>query len=185
MIALAQDCLVFKLASGEHMPFSADMVSPDFMGETAKRFEPEFLRHATSAVFHYFKHEMGRQTISVAEFAEAFENVLQGFKLESSESPAPPQELRVAQLDLSRLARESGQVCELYFFPRLRQELRLQLKAGPKVLRFSGLRRCVKHLAGVQRWSVRCQGLEERIVDFLRECLGTEPKPAEFALVVE
>jgi hypothetical protein len=185
MIALAQDCLVFKLASGEHMPWSVEMVSEDLMGESARWFDPEFVRHAAGAVFHYFKHELGRQTISVAEFAEALEKVLRGFKLEPEAGTAPARNSVVAESDLCRLARESGLGCELLFFPRLRQELRQQLQARPRVLRFSGLRSCVKQLAGSRRWSLRCQGLEERIVDYLRECLNAEPKPVDFALLVE
>ena len=87
--------------------------------------------------------------------------------------------------DLFRLACESGEGCELFFFPRLRAELRQQLQQGPRLLRFHGLRDCVKQLAGARRWSPRCQSLEGRIVAYLRECLTAEPVPAEVALVVE
>ena len=87
--------------------------------------------------------------------------------------------------DLLRLASESGASCELFFFPRLRTELRQQLQQGPRVLRFHGLRGCVKRLVGARRWSLRCQTLEGQIVDYLRECLSAEPGPAEVALVVE
>jgi hypothetical protein len=184
MISLAADCLVFKLASGERIPFSAEMVSVDFMGESAQTYDPEFLRHATSAVFHYFKHDLGRQTVSVAEFAEALEKVLHGF------SPGKPTAVQacdgeVAVSDLCRLVRESEGECELFFFPRLREELRQQLLRNPRLVRFEGLRACVKRLTGARRWTPRCQGLEEQIVDFLRECLGAEAKQKEFALVVE
>jgi hypothetical protein len=32
-------------------------------------------------VFHYFKNDLGRKTVSVAEFASAFESVLNGLGL--------------------------------------------------------------------------------------------------------
>jgi hypothetical protein len=52
-------------------------------------------------------------------------------------------------------------------------------------VRFSGLRGCVKHLAGARRWSPRCQGLHDQIVAYLRECLGAEARATECSLVVE
>jgi hypothetical protein len=53
------------------------------------------------------------------------------------------------------------------------------------VLRFRGLRGCVKQLTGARRWCVRCQDLEGEIVAYLRQCLSAESAPEEFALVVE
>jgi hypothetical protein len=186
MIALASDCLVFHLASGESVPFSAEMLSTELMGEAAESFEPEFVQHAAHAVIHYFKHELGRQSVSVAEFAEAIEKVLRGFK------PSPPQRAQEAaetagslESDLCRLACESGAGCELFFFPRLRDELRRQLSQSPRLLRFRGLRGCVKQLTGARRWSLRCRTLEERIVEYLRECAEAEAGQTEFALVVD
>jgi hypothetical protein len=80
---------------------------------------------------------------------------------------------------------EHGNGCELFFFPRLRDELRLQLREGPEVLRFSGLRGCVKRLTGAERWCGRCQKLHDRIVDFLRTCLSAESAAANCTLLVE
>jgi len=83
------------------------------------------------------------------------------------------------------LARESGQGGELFFFPRLRDELRKQLRERPQVLRFRGLRGCVMHLVRARHWSPRCRTLEEQIVIFLRQCVGVEPRATDLALVVE
>ena len=79
MITLAADCLLFELATGERIPYSADMVSVEMAGGTAELFDSEFVHHATKAVFHYFKHELGRQSVTVGEFAAALEKVLRGF----------------------------------------------------------------------------------------------------------
>jgi hypothetical protein len=184
MIALAADCLVFQMAGGESIPFCSDMISVELMGDTTKWLDQEFVRQAAKAVFHYFQHEMGRKTITIGEFAGAMEKVLSGFNLK--EPPrAPEPKHRVQESDLSRLADESGLGCELFFFPRLRDELRRLLREGPNVLRFRGLRGCVKQLVGTRRWTGRCQTLQDQIVSYLRQCLNTEPKPAQFALVVE
>src|SRR5689334_23924713 len=183
MIALGQDFLVFRLATGESLPLSAEMVSADIMASGPQAFDREFVDHAASAVFYYYKVELGRQTVTLGEFAETLEKVLKGFKLENP-GPAAKCRLHVQEADLSQLA-ESGGGCELFFFPRLRDELRHQLKECPRVLRFRGLRRCVKRLAGARRWSTRCQCLQDRIVEYLRECVSAEKREKEFALVVE
>jgi len=52
------------------------------------------------------------------------------------------------------------------------------------VLRFRGLRDCVKRLAGAKRWSARCNDLNDQIVEYLRTCLSAEPKGSSCALMV-
>jgi hypothetical protein len=184
MIALASDCLLFRTASGESIPYSADMMSDEVAGDSLESFDPEVVQHAASAVFHYFKYELGRQTVTVGEFAGALENVLRGFAA-TPEPVAQPRCLAgVIESDLFGMAREAGEG-ELFFFPRLRAELHQQLQAGPRILRFHGLRGCVKQLLGARRWSPRCQSLEGQIVTYLRQCLFAEPGPVEAALVVE
>jgi len=183
MITLALDCLLFHLENGESIPFSPDMLPGEFLGNAGGLFDDEFVRQAAHAVFHFFKREQGRQSVSFAEFAEALEKALQGFK--GGGGPAPSASPGPSDLDLGRLARESGEGLELFFFPRLREELRQQLGSAPRVMRFRGLRGCVKQLAGARRWSGRCRALEERIVVFLRECLDAEHAQGELAMVVE
>jgi hypothetical protein len=184
MIALASDCLLFRTPSGESMPYSVDMFSDELAGTSLESFDPEVVHHAASAVFHYFKHELGRQTVTVGEFAGALETVLEKF----ASSPAPgtqPRQPGVAESDLFGMAREVGEGCELFFFPRLRAELRQQLQLGPRVLRFHGLRGCVKQLIGAHRWTDRCKDLEGQIVAYLQECLSAERGLIAVALVVE
>ena len=187
MIALMSDCLLFRLASGESVPFSAEMISVELVGDAAGKFDPEVLHHATASVFHYFKHELGRETVSVGEFAGALEKVLRGlgFNVFSDEPEARRERPGIVEADLLALARESGENRELFFFPRLRGELRAQLRRTPRLVRFRGLRGCVKQLAGARRWGLRCERLEEQIVEYLRGCLGAEPEQAHCALVVE
>ncbi len=185
MITLASNCLLFEMTTGESIPFSAEMISVELSGDDAGMFDPEFVKHATNAVFHYFKSELGRQTITVAEFAGALEKVLRGFdfKVKPVEKITAPGQ--VLESDLRRLVHESGHGCELFFFNRLRDELRLQLQQQPRMVRFSGLRGCVKQLAGAQRWCARCRELHDQIVDFLRNCLTAESARKNCALLVE
>jgi hypothetical protein len=185
MILLASGCMLFELPSGESIPFSAEMISIEVMGDAVERLDPELVSHAASSVFHYFKRDLARKTVTVGEFAEALEKVLQslGFQVDNTEptSACPQSE----GADLRRLARESGDARELSFFPRLRNELRAQLRQSPRVVRFRGLRGCVKQLAGARRWSSRCQNLHDQIVGYLRSCLGAEGRETRCTLVVE
>ena len=185
MIALASDCLLFRTTAGECIPFSAEMISVELMGNTADMFDAEFIRHAAGAVFHYFRNDLGKKTITVAEFANALEKVLRGFVLTTKAAVQAQTGEQVLESDLRLLASESGKGCELFFFPRLRQEMRQRLQEAPKVLRFRGLRGCVMQLAGARRWTPRCRSLQEQIVTYMRECLSAEQSSGDLSLVVD
>jgi hypothetical protein len=206
MILLRPDCLVFKTAGGESIPCSAHDVTVELMGDSAELVDKEMILHAAEAVLHYFKTEKGQHTVSVAEFSEALERVLRGLGLdvksaEDDENPSAGLTLetttvteadepvasvrpRVVEEDLNRLASESDGSCELVFFPRLRDAIRRELDGEPLVLRFRGLRGCVKRLTGCKRWGPHCQSLNDQIVEFLRTCLTVENAGADCALVV-
>lgn len=185
MIALQSDCLLFQLASGESVPCTAEMISVELSGNAEGALDPEVLRHATASVFHYFKTELERESVTVGEFAQALEKVLRqlGFAVRTGFKDGPPAE--VLETDLCRFARESADSLELAFFPRLRDELRSQLRRSPRLLRFRGLRGCVKQLTGARRWSGRCERLQDHIVEYLRCCFTAEPEQTNCALVVE
>jgi hypothetical protein len=178
MIALHSNCLLFQLADGESVPCSAEMITIEVSDEACGRLDPDMLRHAAASVFHYFKVELERETVTVGEFSLAIEKVLRhlGYTIHSS---------GVSETDLGRLAGEASESLELFFFPRLRDELRVQLQQSPRVVRFRGLRGCVKQIAGARRWSSRCEQLQDQIVAFLRECLTSAPENPGCALVVE
>ena len=184
MIQLHSDCLVFNSETGQAIPCSAELVTIELIGEAATLLEPDLLRHAAAAVLHYFKEELGRSTVSVSEFSQALEHILCTFGLMVDLTETTQKTPRVSELDLRKLAFESGQGFELSFFPRLRDELRKSLQESPGIVRFQGLRSCVKQLIGAQRWSPRCQKLSDHIVAFLRLCWSSEVTTASCALVV-
>jgi hypothetical protein len=199
MIQLKADCLIFQTNDGDQVPCSAEWVTLELMGEGAQLVDPEVVRHASAAVLHYFKHELQRQFVSVGEFAAALEKVLRSFGLsvyadsesgtvetaataDADSTPKP----RVVESHLPDLATNAAaEGFELLFFPQLRQELQRQLTHSPKVVRFFGLRDCVKQLAGSPRWNHRCQTLNDQIVDYLRSCWKSETASQSCALVVQ
>ena len=184
MIALQSDHLIFQLTNGESVPCSAEMITIEIVGTAEGTLDPGLLRHAAASVFHYFKTELERETVTVGEFAIALEKALHGLGLtlfaDNSET-----RLQTLETDLGLIARESADNLELFFFPRLRNELRAKLRRAPRVLRFRGLRGCVKQLAGARRWSARCEKMQEQVVEYLRGCLTAESEQNECALVVE
>ena len=185
MIALASDHLIFQLTNGESVPCSAEMITIEIVGNSEGMIDAEMLRHASASVFHYFRVELERQTVTVGEFALALEKVLRNFGLTLYADESQPFAKKILEADLCHLACESDSSLELFFFPRLRDELRARLRQSPRLLRFRGLRSCVKQLAGAQRWSGRCEKIQEQIVEYLRECLTAEPEQKDCALVVE
>lgn len=184
MIALRSECLLFQFANGESVPCSADMICVEVVGNSSA-IDPEMLRHATASVFHYFKNELARQSVTVGEFAGALEKVLRRLGLSIRAGAIESRSSQVIEADLRLLAQEFGENAELFFFPRLRDEVRLQLRQSPRLLHFRGLRGCAKQLLGARRWSSRCEQMQEQIVEYLRGCLTAENEQKECGLVVE
>lgn len=193
MIQLHSDYLVFKTAEGS-IPCSAEYVAIELMGDSADLLDPEILQHVTEGVLHHFRVELGKDSVSVDEFSAALAQVLRGFGFEVSlgeqpdlatqtSSGAAPA-VRVTESDLRVLANECGKAFELGFFPRLRAEMQERLRETPRMMRFTGLRSCVKQLAGAQRWCVRCQRLNDQIVEYLRQCLCEAHPGTDCALLV-
>jgi hypothetical protein len=185
MIALSHDCLIFQLLSGEKIPFSAEMVSVELMGEAASKFDPEFVKNAAASVFHHFKHDLRRESVTVAEFTIALETVLKGFGCTIYSAEEWNDGESQDESDLAGLAREPDGACELAFYPKLRDALRGQLRRSPKLVRFRGLRGCVKQLTGARRWGPRCESLREQILEYLNCCLSVEAREKQCSLVVE
>ena len=190
MIAFRSDCLLFQLHNGESIPCSLDMIAVEVLGHTSIPIDPETLRHAAASVFHFFKTELDRESVTIGEFSLALEKALHhlGYTIQA-QTPKPETD-DVSQTDLARLADEACGSLELLFFPRLRDELRVRLQTLPRVVRFHGLRGCVKQLAGARRWTGRCERLQDQIVDYLRGCLNAENAQnasgqGECALLVE
>lgn len=188
MIQLKPDCLIFSTASGELIPCSAEDVTIELMGDAAQTIDPDIIRNAAAAVLHYFRTELNREHVSVTEFSTALEKVLSGFGFnvsyddEGAPSVKPP--AHVVDADLREIALVSGKGCELFFFNQLRANMIAKLESDPDLVRFSGLKSCVKQLVGARRWSARCQSLSDQIVEFLRNVLNAEHKQHDCALMV-
>ena len=187
MIQLHPEYLIFQTSQGELIPCSAESVTIELIGDASSILDPAVVREAAAAVVHYFKTELGRETVSVTEFSKALERVLNcfGFNVVTTTGPKDtPVDIRTSESDLSQLVEGSVASFELGFFNSLRVEFRKQVQSSPDILQFVGLRHAVKQLVGAKRWCQRCEALSDQIVAFLRECLIMESGPLTPALVV-
>lgn len=182
MIQLHQDYLFFETSSGETIPCSAELVAIELVGGEKSKLDPELVRQAAYAVLHYFKHDLGRNCVSVSDFSSALERVLTAFGVEVTSSVAENSNAEIC--DLHDMASRVAESIELAFFPQLRLELRRKIANSPDVLQFQGLRQCVKQMLGAKRWSQRCQALSDRIVEYLRDCLIHDHTAQSCGLVV-
>lgn len=188
MIQLHSDYLVFKTSDGA-VPCSVETVAVELMGDSADLLDPGVLHQVAAGVLHYFRDALGKTAVSVNEFSEALARVLRGFGFEVSIEEAQAvgsgaRSRRVSEADLTELVREAGDAFELTFFPRLRTEMHERLLESPELIRFTGLRPCVKRLAGARRWCHRCQTLNDQIIGYLRQCLSEERPQGRCALLV-
>ena len=181
---LKKNCLIFQTNGGQRVACSAEWVTLELIGDVPDPQDREMIRHAAAAVLYYFKNELQRQCVTVAEFAAALERALRAVGL-SLFAVADPASLRVLESQLPELVKSAGETCDLFFFPQLRDELKRRLQEAPRIVRFNGLRPCVKRLAGANRWSPRCQDLSDQIVDYMRTCLRSAPPRQDFTLVVK
>ena len=179
MIQLHSDCLVFEHADGSQLALSGVELAHELFGSPDLPHGREVLDHAAAAVVYFFKHELGRDAVTVGEFTLALERVLAGvgLKITSSGKSQLADAPTINESDLRQLAAQCGVGYELAFFPLLRAELQRSLQGTPSLVRFLGLHECVKQLLGARRWSQACQRLSDQIADYLRECLVNESKP--------
>lgn len=189
MIQLHSDCLVFEVSGGDKIPCSVEKLTIEILADSLDQVDPEVIHEAAKAVLHYFKDDLGRDTVTVDEFTQALQHVLTGLgyvvQSSSDTSPtAPPHPPRIAEADLAVLAENLGDGLELRFYSSLRAQLRALLAATPQVVRFRGLRPCAKRLARVRRWCPRSLEVSDEIVRFLRDCWGAERPRGDCALLV-
>jgi len=197
MIQLREDCLWLQGDDGQVLLCSVEQITLEIIGGSKNTLDPETLKHAAAGVLHYFKEDLGRPTVTVAEFAQALSRVLAGFgltlevsaakgaaepstveELAAGVGDAPVRSVQIQSADLRELATLSGKLGELEFFPRLHDALRKGLEAAPEVVEFNHLRGAVKLLLGRKHWTNDCRELEARIVESLRLWLADEQRRA-------
>lgn len=190
MIQLHSHSLVFETSDGELIPCDAEEVTIELIGEAVQNLDPNLVRQAATAVLHYFKNDLNQDVVTIREFTYALQQVLQNLGLDvitddkETKKTAKSKGGKILEADLNDLVEEDGSATELIFFKRLEREFGKLLNQSPRVVRLKGLKRCVKHLIGAQRWSKRCIATSDQIVTFLRECMDHHNSQLDCALLV-
>ena len=185
MISLASDCLLFQLANGESVPFSAEMISVEVSGDSAGS------SNRISSNTRPTRSSITSRTTSAARRSPSPNSPARWKKSCAASAscrprrpeavtPRPP----VLDADLLHWRANPGWVVNCFSFPACATNYG-PLRSEPRLVRFHGLRGCVKQLAGARRWSPRCQTLQVQIVEYLRECLSAETRAGECALLVD
>lgn len=198
MIQLRSDCLVFEVSGGDKIPCSVEKLTIEVLAESLEDLDPDVIQNAAAAVLHYFRDDLGRDTVTLEEFTGALEHVLKGLgyniaggafcasaDAESAGEGDSGADRRMVECDLGAIADTLGEGLELGFYPRLRTELKTLLAGQPNVVRFNGLRRCAKRLARTRRWCARSVQVSDEIVGFLRDCWGAERPEKTCSLLVD
>ena len=93
MIALRDEFLLVAQEGGQFIPCSVEHLTFELAGAAAQQVDPEWMRQAAAGVLHYFKEELGKSHVTVAEFTAALSKVFQGLGLTAevqSIEPQPP-----------------------------------------------------------------------------------------------
>lgn len=192
MIQLRSDCLLIAHGGGAAIPCSADEITLELVGAAASTLDPSILKQAAAAVLHYFRDELGRETVTAPEFAAALGRALAGFGLAVEVSDVKTESKSAANSkpgapqphDLRVLACDAGKLGELAFFPRLHAELVQGLNEPARWVEFRGLRPAVKQLLGRKHWTNGCRELEERIITTLRQWWEVHGASSGRALII-
>ena len=186
MITLASDCLLFEMATRrEHPVLGRHGLAWSWRAARRELFDPEFVHHATKAVFHYFKHELGRQTVTAGEFAGALEKVLRGFAVtaQAASHPTPP---RACWSPIcAGWPMNPARAASFSSFRACAPNCSGTCSRPRACCAFAGCAAASSSSPARGAGAGAARRLEGEIVDYLRQCLSAESGPVEFALLVE
>jgi len=153
-------------------PETLAVCEPDWLEETlVKTAEgsdvPQWLAEDVSrGVEAFLRNHFEGTVIDVddlfARIRETLENLGLG-EMAGNLEVSPPQ----VKISLTDLARRAGDGYELAFFNLLEARFRSAMQGGVSKVNCYGLQNCVKNLTAAQRWTRRCQLLEDEIREFL------------------
>ncbi|MEM9479179.1 MAG: hypothetical protein AAGA58_05885 [Verrucomicrobiota bacterium] len=144
-----------------------------------------FANEIAQAVIEYLRERFHGSVITIDDLYEKIERVLShlGWRDIACELEAAPPPLRISLYEIACSA-ENGY--ELQFFESLKRRLRNTTSAAPRQIVVCDMKKAVKHLCGVQRWTNRCDYLRHEIVTFVRReiCDNMRKSRRQFGLVL-
>lgn len=173
MIRLNEHALLMCYPDGRVEPLDLSQLVCEIAGQNeslASKLEPWMVEHVVQSIVHYIRNEMKKETVTLQDFIDLSRELLTHFSAPKAEGDGRSKAEAVC--DLYQLAQKAGYGFELRFYDILRDHIQSASSNGSASYVFTGLRRCVKFLAGHQRWRNRCRLINDEIVKFIRETLG-------------
>jgi hypothetical protein len=170
MIRLNEHALLMCYPDGRVEPLDLSQLVGEIASQNdalATKLEPWMIEHVVQSIVQYIRQEMKKETVTLQDFIDLSRELLCHFTTPNSKQSAEQSE---TVCDLYQLAQRAGYGFELRFYDILRDHI--EKASGSESYVFTGLRRCVKFLAGHQRWRNRCRLINDEIVEFIRESLG-------------
>ena len=165
MIQLNHYSIYVQLSNGEQMPLLAEDVAKSFCQSQplSAGLEPWQVEEIAAALIHHLRVNRKQENVAFGDFIVALSNLVSVCGLNATmDSKALP------CTNLYRLAQDTGYGFELAFFESVKQSIQQLRDCKARVIRFVGLRSCVKLLVGAKNWCKTCQRLNDEIVGFIR-----------------
>jgi hypothetical protein len=132
------------------------------------------------ALIFYLRNDEQRDSIEFADLVSAVGKLALscGFPSVTIENDV------VVSADLYRMAQSTGYGFELAFFQSIERSIGELRTRNARLVRFVGLRPCVKMLVGAKNWCKTCQRLNDEIVAFIRSHMQhwSHERPVLFAV---
>lgn len=182
MIQLNPRSICLHLPHGETVPLLAKSVVHAYCEQKPLGIDMESwqLEEVAHALIHYLRVDLHRDTIAADDFFEALSTLV----IVVGDHPAQKSEEPIQSANLYHMAQEPGCAFELAFFRAVQRATREFKAQRTRLIRFVGLRPCVKLLLGAKNWGKSCQRLSDEIVDFIRRQMihGTNSTAIAFAV---
>lgn len=182
MIQRNRYSIYVHLPNGEIIPLLPQTVAETFCKNQPPGGELESwqVQEMACALIHYLRMDLKRDAIELDELISALKELAAvcGFQIGTIVVET------VASTDLYHLAQATGYGFELAFFQSVERSIEGFRSRNARLVRFVGLRACVKMLIGARNWCKKCQQMSDEIVAFIRSHMQqwSHEKPIFFAV---
>lgn len=169
MIALPSSLPLIKVGPDHLASCDAEWLRHNVRDAADRAGMPDwFADDIVVGVINFLENHYDGTTITMDSLYDRIRDTLQDLGLmelaEELSPMAPP--LRISLTDL---AKKAGDGYELAFFQLLDQRFNSATSNGARQVFFYGLRSCVQYLTSLNKWTNRCENLQDEITRFLED----------------
>jgi len=170
MIWANDDVAWVRFDDGHLVPFDEHRLARSIQNIAERVGQADWwLAESIAAAVHLYATKCRKNgVIPSSEIAEIVASILSMLGFEDLSAAYAHHERRTS-IHLGDLAGRVGAAFELEFFRQLDRALGVVTDHRLSVLKLDGLRSCVMHLRGAERWTAGCRRFAEEIVEHVRE----------------